>query len=123
MWGLLYRRHQWCMLLHIRHKNYPSSHKDLLAVKKVIKHFKLYLKPLILFLKIDLNILLGMLNFEKVLNESHTRVRKWVFWNINFDFDIEYKIGYLNCLVGMLIGEYIAHICMQTIIQNSKKKQ
>ena len=30
--------------------NYPSSHKEILAVKKTVKHFKIYLKPSILLL-------------------------------------------------------------------------
>jgi hypothetical protein len=46
-----------------------------------------------------------MLKSEKILTDSHTRIQKWVVWLENFDFDVEYKPGYLNCLANMLTRE------------------
>ena len=36
---------------------YPSSHKEILAVKKTVKHFKLFLKPVKFIIRTDLKIM------------------------------------------------------------------
>jgi len=42
---------------------------------------------------------------NKVLIDSHTRIQKWVVWLENFEFDVEYNLVYLNCLIDMLTRE------------------
>ena len=37
--------------------------------------------------------------------ENSSRILKWFIWLSNFDFDIVYKPGYLNCLADMLARE------------------
>ena len=37
--------------------------------------------------------------------ENNSRILKWFIWLSNFDFDIVYKPGYLNCLADMLTRE------------------
>ena len=39
-----------------------------------------------------------MLKGEQLVTDGHTRIKKWTMWLENFDFDIEYKLSYLNCL-------------------------
>jgi hypothetical protein len=46
-----------------------------------------------------------MLKSKKVLTNSYTRIQKWDVWLENFDFDVEYKIEYLNFLFRMLTRE------------------
>ena len=41
--------------------NYPSSHKEILAVKKTVTHFILFLKPVKFIIRTDLKIMPGML--------------------------------------------------------------
>lgn len=71
--------------------NYQSSHKELLAVKKVIHHYKLYLKPSRFLVRTNLKIMPGMLKLKCLLTDSHSRIHKWITWIENFDFDIKYK--------------------------------
>ena len=40
--------------------NYPSSHKEILVVKKTVNHFKLYLKPDKFIVRTDLKITVGI---------------------------------------------------------------
>ena len=37
--------------------------------------------------------------------ENSSRILKWFIWLSNFDFDIVYKPGHLNCLTDMLTRE------------------
>lgn len=86
--------------------NYPSSHKAILAVKKAVKHFRLYLKPLRFIIRTNLKIMPGIFKNENLMAENNSRILKWFVWLQNFDFDIKYKTGYLNCLVDMLTMEF-----------------
>ena len=85
--------------------NYPSSHKELVAVKKTNFHFKLYLKPVKIPSRTDLKIFVGMLKNNNLLTDRHTRVHKLVLWLQNFDFDIVHEPEYLKCIVDMLSRE------------------
>ena len=71
--------------------NYPSSHKEILAVKKNVNHFKLYLKPVKFIIKIDLKIMPGIFKNENLMAENSSRILKWFLWLQNFDFEIVYK--------------------------------
>lgn len=68
--------------------NYPSSHKEFLAIKKTILHFKLYLNHVKFIMKIDLTILAGILKNNSFLTDNNTHVQKWVVFLQNFYFDI-----------------------------------
>ena len=85
--------------------NYPSSHKEILAVKKTVQHFILFLKPVKFIIRTDLKIMPGMLKNENVMAENNSRILKWFIWLSNFDYEIVYKPGYLNCLADMLTRE------------------
>ena len=85
--------------------NYPSNHKKILAVKKTVQHFILFLKPVRFIIRTDLKIMPGILKNENLMAENSSRILKWFIWLSNFDFDIVYKPGYLNCLVDMLTRE------------------
>ena len=85
--------------------NYPSSHKEILAVKKTVNHFILFLKPVRFTIRTDLKIIPGILKNEKIMAENNSRILKWFIWLSNFDYDIVYKPGYLNCLADMLTRE------------------
>ena len=47
----------------------------------------------------------GMLKNETVMAENNSRILKWFIWLSNFDYEIVYKPGYLNCLADMLTRE------------------
>ena len=85
--------------------NYPSSHKEILTAKKTVNHFKLYLKPVKFIVRTDLKIMPGIFKNENLMAENSSRILKWFLWLQNFDFEIVYKIGYLNCVVDMLTRE------------------
>jgi len=85
--------------------NYPSSHKEILAVKKTVNHFKLYLKPVKFIIRTDLKIMPGIFKNENLMAENSSRILKWFLWLQNFDFEIVYKPGYLNCVADMLTRE------------------
>ena len=85
--------------------NYPSSHKEILAVKKVVQHFRLYLKPVKFVIRTDLKIMPGIFKNENLMAENNARILKWFVWLQNFDFELVYKPGYLNCLADMLSRE------------------
>ena len=73
--------------------NYPSSHKEILAVKKTVNHFKIYLKPVKFIVRTDLKIMPGIFKNENLMEECSYRILKWFLWLQNFDFDIVYKPG------------------------------
>ena len=39
---------------------------------------------------------------ENLMEENSSRILKWFLWLENFDFEIVYKPGYLNCVADML---------------------
>ena len=47
----------------------------------------------------------GIFKNENLMAENSSRILKWFIWLSNFDFDIVYKPGYLNCLADMLTRE------------------
>ena len=85
--------------------NYSSSHKEILAVKKTVNHFKLYLKPVKFIIRTDLKIIPGIFKNENLMAKNSSRILKWFLWFQNFDFEIVYKLGYLSCVVDMLTRE------------------
>ena len=52
----------------------------------------------------------GMLKNENVMAENNSRILKWFIWLSNFDYEIVYKPGYLNCLADMLTRESVEYI-------------
>ena len=58
----------------------------------------------------------GIFKNENLMAENSSRILKWFIWLSNFDFDIVYKLGYLNCLADMLTREQseqaIPSLCM-----------
>lgn len=85
--------------------NYPSSHKEILVVKKIVNHFKLYLKPVKFIVRTDLKIMPDIFKNENLMSENSSRILKCFLWLQNFDFEIIYKPGYLNCVADMLTRE------------------
>ena len=57
--------------------NYPSSHKEILAVKKIVQHFILFLKPVKFIIRTDLKIMPVMLKNENVMAKNNSRILKW----------------------------------------------
>jgi len=51
---------------------YPSSHKEILAVKKGIKRFRLFLKSVIFTVKTDLKHMKGMLHNHWLLEQGNS---------------------------------------------------
>ena len=43
---------------------------------------------------------------ENLMAEYSSHILKWFIWLSNFDFDIVYKPGYLNCLTDMVTREH-----------------
>ena len=89
--------------------NYPSSHKEILAVKKTVNNFKLFLKPVKFIIRTDLKIMPGIFKNENLMAENSSRILKWFSWLSSFDYEIVYKPGYLNCLADMLTRESAQH--------------
>ena len=85
--------------------NYPSSHKEIFAVKNIVQHFILFLKPVKFVIRTNLKIMTGIFKNENMMAENSSRILKWFIWLSNFDYDIIYKLGYLNCLADMLTRE------------------
>ena len=56
--------------------NYPSSHKEILAVKKTVNHFKPYLKPVKFIVRTDLKIMLGIFKNENLMAENSSKILK-----------------------------------------------
>ena len=107
--------------------NYPSSHKEILAVKKTVNHFKLYLKPVKFIIRTDLKIMPGIFKNENLMAENNSRILKWFIWLQNFDFEIVYKPGYLNCVADMLTREELQekpslNMCSYGASSSSNKK-
>ena len=71
--------------------NYPSSDKEILVVKWIVNHFKLYLKPLRFIIRTGLKIMPGIFKNENLMAENSSRILKWFLWLQNFDFEIVYK--------------------------------
>ena len=84
---------------------YPSSHKEILAVKKGIKRFRLFLKSSKFIFRTDLKHMKGILSNKRLLEQGSTRVLRWALWLDGFDFDIVYKSGAENYLADMLTRE------------------
>ena len=84
---------------------YPASHKEILAVKKTVMHFKLFLKPVKFIIRTDLKIMPSILRNESLMAENSSRILKWFSWLRSFDYEIVYKLGYLNFLADMLTKE------------------
>ena len=68
--------------------NYPSSHKEILAVNKIVQHFILFMKPVRFVIRTDLKIMPGIFKNENLIAENSSRILKWFIWLSNFDFDI-----------------------------------
>ena len=47
----------------------------------------------------------GIFKNENLMPENSFRILKWFLWLQNFDFEIVYKPGYLNCIANMLTRE------------------
>jgi len=84
---------------------YPSSHKEILAVKRGIQRFKLFLKSVRFLVKTDLKHMKGILSNKKLLEQGNTKVLRCAPWLEVFDFDIVYKSGVENYLADMLTRE------------------
>ncbi len=82
--------------------NYPSSHKEILVMKKVVNHFSLYIFPLHFVIHTNLKIMPRIFKNESLMAENSSCFLKWFVWLRNFDFDIVYKPGKLNCIAHML---------------------
>ena len=54
--------------------NYTSSHKEILAVKKTVQHFILFLKPVKFVIITDLNIMPGIFKNENLMAENSSRI-------------------------------------------------
>jgi len=85
-------------------KNYPSS-QEILAVKKDIKKFRLFLKSVHFIVKRDLRYMKGMLQNKRLLEQGNSRVLRWALWLDGYDFDIIYKVGKENYLVDLMTRE------------------
>ena len=85
--------------------NYPSSHKEILAMKKIVMHFKLFLKPVKFIIQTELKIMPDIFKNDNLMAENSSRILKWFSWLSSFDYEIIYKPGYLNCLADMLTRE------------------
>ena len=86
----------------------PAIKRFLLSkrhVKKTVQHFILFLKPVRFIIRTDLKIMPGIFKNENLMAENSSRILKWFIWLSNFNFDIVYKPGYLNCLADMLTRE------------------
>ena len=66
--------------------NYPLSHKEILAVKKTVHHFILFLKPVKFVIRIDVKIMPGIFKNENLMAENSSRILKWFIWLSNFDY-------------------------------------
>lgn len=53
---------------------YPSSHKEILAVKYGIKKFRIFLKPVHFTVRTDLKHMKGMLTNQRLLEQGNNRV-------------------------------------------------
>ena len=56
--------------------NYPSSHKEILAVEKTVQHFILFLKPVKFVIRTDLKIMPGIFKNENMMTENSSRILK-----------------------------------------------
>jgi hypothetical protein len=84
---------------------YPSSHKEILAVKLGIKKYRMFLKPVCFIVRTDLKHMKGMLSNHRLLEQGNNRILRWSLWLEGYDFEIEYKPGKENCLADLLTRE------------------
>jgi hypothetical protein len=102
-------REQLCMYtsgcFKVAEVNYPSSHKEILAVKKGIKRFRLFLKLIHFIVRTDLKHMKGMLSNHILLEQGNNRVLRWSLWLDGYDFNIEYKPGKIIVLQIYLTRE------------------
>jgi hypothetical protein len=84
---------------------YPSSHKEILAVKSGIKKYRMFLKPAHFVVRIDLKHMKGMLSNHRLLEQGNNKILRWSLWLEGYDFDIEYKPGKENCIADLLTRE------------------
>jgi hypothetical protein len=84
---------------------YPSSHKEILAVKHGIKKYRMFLKPVRFIVRTDLKHMKGMLTNQRLLEQGNNRILRWSLWLEGYDFDIEYKPGKENCIADLLTRE------------------
>lgn len=84
---------------------YPSSHKEILAIKRRIQRFKLFLKSVRFLVRTDLKHMKGILSNKRFLEQGNTRILRWALWLEGFDCDIVYKSGDENYLADMLTRE------------------
>lgn len=84
---------------------YPSSHKEILAAKKGIKCFRLFLNNVHFTVKIDLKHMKGKSSNKILLEQGHSIILRWALWLEGFDFDIVYKDIKENYLVDLLTKE------------------
>lgn len=89
---------------------YPSSHKEILAIKKGINRFRLYLKSVRFIVRTDLKHMKGMLSNKRLLEKGSNRILRWAIWLYGYDFEIVYKAGTENYLADMLTREGSAEI-------------
>jgi len=82
-------------------------------VKKVVRHFRLYLKPVRFLIRTNLKIIPGIFKNENLMAENNAHILKWFVWLQNFDYEIVYKPGYLNCLADMLTRE--SSVCLPSL--------
>ena len=61
-------------------RNYPSIHKETLAIKKTVNNFMFYLKPVNLMIRIDINITQGILKNEALMEKNSSFMLKWFVW-------------------------------------------
>ena len=57
--------------------NYPSSHKEILVVGKVINHFKMYLKLVKFLIRTYLKIMPRIFKNENMMEKNNSRILKW----------------------------------------------
>ena len=57
--------------------NYPFIHKEILAVKKTVQHFILFLKPVRFIIRTDLKIMPGIFKNENFMAKNSSRILKW----------------------------------------------
>ena len=91
---------------HGAEQNYLSIHKKILAIKKAVKHFKMYLNPIKFIIRTNFKIIPSIFKNENLMAENNSGILKWFVLLQKFYFDIVYKPGYLNFLVDMLTMEF-----------------
>ena len=73
--------------------NYPSNPKEILAVKKTVMHFKLFLKPVKFIIRTDLKIMPDIFKNDNLMAGNSSKILKWFSLLSSFDYEIIYKPG------------------------------